>query len=192
MAESLHPSIDKGLPAKSPRFKGGTLVCRCVMNPVRLAIRGQVQNCHLSGAPQSWKPKGALLSLAAFVPVENVGPVENKTKLKVLDKKAVIQRLACRACGVDVLVHAGQDHAFHGLALIHPELFAEPGWAPPAFAAYVSSIIETGVEPARMKAIRARLRRLGLETYDCLSPDLMDQIAAWTARKSGALPASAA
>ena len=34
MAEKLHPNIDKGLPKKSPRFKGGTLVCDCVTNPV--------------------------------------------------------------------------------------------------------------------------------------------------------------
>ena len=40
-----------------------------------------------------------------------------------------------------------------------------------------------------MDGIRARLRELGLEPYDCLSPALMDSIATWTAKKSGALKA---
>lgn len=189
MPESLHPSVDKGLTPKNPRVKGGTLVCRCVVNPVRLGVSGQVRDCHLSGSPRSWRPKGALFSLAAFVPVENVGQVENKTKLKIVDKKADVQRLACRACGTDLISTAEQDHPFQGLALIHPELFTESGWAPPAFAAHVSALIETGVDPVRMKAIRARLRKLGLEPYDCLSPELEDRISTWKARKSGALAA---
>ncbi len=40
-----------------------------------------------------------------------------------------------------------------------------------------------------MDGIRARLRELGLEPYDCLSPALMDYVATWTAKKSGALKA---
>jgi S-(hydroxymethyl)glutathione synthase len=41
----------------------------------------------------------------------------------------------------------------------------------------VSSVIESGVNPSEMGAIRSRLRELGLEPYDCLSPALMDAIA---------------
>ena len=40
----------------------------------------------------------------------------------------------------------------------------------------------------RMGAIRARLRELGLEPYDTLSPALMDAIATHIARRTGALP----
>jgi S-(hydroxymethyl)glutathione synthase len=40
-----------------------------------------------------------------------------------------------------------------------------------------------------MDGIRAQLKKTGLEPYDCLSPGLMDYIATWTAKKSGALPA---
>jgi S-(hydroxymethyl)glutathione synthase len=50
-------------------------------------------------------------------------------------------------------------------------------------------VIEAGVDPSRMDGIRLRLRELGLEPYDCLSPALMDAIATWTAKKSGALKA---
>jgi S-(hydroxymethyl)glutathione synthase len=37
-----------------------------------------------------------------------------------------------------------------------------------------------------MKAIRARLKSIGLEPYDCLSPPLMDYLATAAAKKSGA------
>ncbi|MER8503731.1 aldehyde-activating protein, partial [Mesorhizobium sp. M0130] len=33
------------------------------------------------------------------------------------------------------------------------------------------------------------LKSIGLEPYDCLNPGLMDYIATWTAKRSGALPA---
>lgn len=37
--------------------------------------------------------------------------------------------------------------------------------------------------------VRARLKELKLEPYDCLSPALMDLIAVHTAKAKGALPA---
>jgi S-(hydroxymethyl)glutathione synthase len=82
-----------------------------------------------------------------------------------------------------------KSHPFYGLDFIHPELFEEEGAAAPVFAAFVSSIIETGVSPDLMPAVRARLEELGLEPYDCLSPPLMDYIATHLAKASGALPA---
>ena len=45
------------------------------------------------------------------------------------------------------------------------------------------------MQPAKMKGIRNRLKKAGLEPYDCLSPGLMDYIAGWTAKKTGALAA---
>ena len=63
MAEKLHPSIDKGLPKKSARFKGGTLVCACVTNPVEVEITGQVAHNHACGCTKCWKPEGALFSV---------------------------------------------------------------------------------------------------------------------------------
>lgn len=46
-----------------------------------------------------------------------------------------------------------------------------------------------GIDPDETNGVRARLRELRLEPYDCLSPALMDYIAAWVARKSGVLKA---
>ena len=70
---------------------------------------------------------------------------------------------------------------------MHPELSTEAGWAAPGFAAFVSSIIEAGADPANMGAVRARLKELGLEPYDCLSPPLMDALATHAAKLSGVL-----
>lgn len=54
----------------------------------------------------------------------------------------------------------------------------------------MSSIIETGTPPAQMKAIRERLRSIGLEPYDCLSPDLMDALATQVAKQKVLHPAA--
>ncbi|MFQ5940031.1 MAG: aldehyde-activating protein, partial [Alphaproteobacteria bacterium] len=48
-------------------------------------------------------------------------------------------------------------------------------------------VIESGTKPDQMDGIRARLRELGLEPYDCLSPALMDAIATHTAKAAGVL-----
>ena len=82
-----------------------------------------------------------------------------------------------------------KDHPFYGLDFVHTELSTEAGWSAPEFAAFVSSIIEARVDPAQMDGIRARLRELGLEPYDALSPPLMDAIATHIAKRSGALAA---
>ena len=70
-----------------------------------------------------------------------------------------------------------KGHPFYGLDFVHPELFQEGGWAAPGFAAFVSSVLESGVKPEEMGGIRSRLKELGLEPYDCLNPPLMDAIA---------------
>jgi len=82
-----------------------------------------------------------------------------------------------------------KGHPFFGFDFVHPELFKEQGWAAPEFAAFVSSIIEAGFSPARMGEVRARLRELKLEPYDCLSPALMDAIATHVAKTKGVLAA---
>ena len=42
-------------------------------------------------------------------------------------------------------------------------------------------------KPEEMAGVRARLKELGLEPYDCLSPALMDAIATHTAKAKGTL-----
>ena len=78
-----------------------------------------------------------------------------------------------------------KNHPFFGFDFVHPELFQEAGWPAPQFAAFVSSVIEAGVAPDRMGGIRARLKDIRLEPYDCLSPALMDMIATHAAKTAG-------
>ena len=45
------------------------------------------------------------------------------------------------------------------------------------------------LQPRVAQSLANRLRKLGLEPYDCLSPPLMDAIATHSAKASGALKA---
>jgi S-(hydroxymethyl)glutathione synthase len=185
----LHPSIDNGITPAAEDFAGGTLVCKCTEAPVKVAITGQVAYDHACGCTKCWKPAGAIMSVVAVVPRANLTVTESGDKLAVVDPNAAIQRYACKGCGVHLYGRIeNTNHPFYGFDFLHPELFQEAGWAPPEFAAFVSSVIESGVSPDRMAGIRARLSELGLAPYDCLSPPLMDAIATHIAKASGALP----
>jgi S-(hydroxymethyl)glutathione synthase len=162
------------------------LLCHCQDNQVAVAIKGQCAHNHVCGCTKCWKPKGALFSQVAVVPRENLRVINNGEKLEVLDPKAVIQRNRCKQCGVHMYGRIeNRGHPFYGFDFIHTELSNDDGWAPPEFAAFVSSIIESGANPNNMAAVRARLKELGLEPYDCLSPALMDAIAIHTAKAAG-------
>jgi S-(hydroxymethyl)glutathione synthase len=183
---TIHPSVDRGIKSKAENFAGGTLLCRCADNQVAVAITGQCAHNHVCGCTKCWKPQGALFSQVAVVPRENLSVIKNAEKLQVVDPKAAIQRHACRQCGVHMYGRIeNKSHPFYGFDFIHTELSDEEGWAPPEFAAFVSSIIESGANPDNMGAVRARLKELGLEPYDCLSPALMDAIAIHTAKAAG-------
>ncbi len=185
----LHPSIDHGVPSADANFAGGTMVCRCAQSPVKVAIKGQVAYDHACGCTKCWKPVGATFSVVAVVPRANLTVTENGDKLAIVDSNAAIQRYACKGCGVHMYGRIeNTKHPFYGFDFVHPELFQESGWAPPGFAAFVSSVIELGVSPDRMAGIRGRLTKLGLPPYDVLSPPLMDAIATHIAKASGALP----
>lgn len=73
------------------------------------------------------------------------------------------------------------------LRFIHPELFDNGNWPEPGFVAFVFSVIEGGVDPSEMDGIGAKLKDVGLDPYDRLSPALMDYLATWTAKKNGIL-----
>jgi S-(hydroxymethyl)glutathione synthase len=187
---SIHPAVDDGMQPAAPNFAGGVLVCRCASNPVEVTVTGQCAYNHVCGCTKCWKPAGALFSEVAVVPRDKLNVTGNADKLKVVDPNATIQRYACTGCGVHMYGRIeNRNHPFYGFDFIHTELSKEPGWAPPEFAAFVSSIIESGTPPGQMPEIRAQLRELHLEPYDCLSPALMDAIATHMAKASGALAA---
>ncbi|WP_105384663.1 S-(hydroxymethyl)glutathione synthase [Neorhizobium alkalisoli] len=185
----LHPHLDGGSRGSGQQFAGGVLVCACSTSPVKVKVNGDIAHNHACGCTKCWKPEDAAFSIVAVAATEKVEVLENGDKLAVVDRSALIQRYACKDCGVHMYGPVERDHPFQGLSFIHPERFEEGGWAEPGFAAFVSSIIESGFNPEKMDEVRSHLKELGLEPYDCLSPGLMDYIATWTARKTGALPA---
>jgi len=186
---TIHPVVDSEYRATDASFAGGTLVCNCASNAVKVKVKGDIAHNHACGCTKCWKPEGAVFSVVAVAPSDQVEVIENGDKLTVVDPSALIQRHACKECGVHMYGPVEREHPFQGLSFIHPERFLEKGWPAPGFAAFVSSIIESGYEPSQMNGVRSRLKELGLEPYDCLSPALMDYIATWTAKKSGALAA---
>ena len=174
---TIHPAIDSGIKPAKTGFAGGKLHCKCAANKVEVTIGAQTAHNHACGCSKCWKPTGALFSQVAVVSRDKLAVTAHPEKLKIVDASATIQRHACTGCGAHMFGRIkNKAHPFYGLDFVHTELADTDGWAPPEFAAFVSSVIETGTNPAQMPAVRARLRQLGLEPYDCLSPALMAAI----------------
>ena len=187
---AIHPSVDNGVKPAAKDFAGGTLQCKCSSSPVKVSVGAQTAHNHVCGCTKCWKPSGARFSVVAVIARDKLKVTSGESKLKVVDASATIQRHACKDCGAHMYGRIeNAKHPFHGLDFVHTELSKESGWSAPEFAAFVSSAIESGVNPSEMAGIRARLKELGLEPYDCLSPPLMDAIATHTAKASGALKA---
>jgi S-(hydroxymethyl)glutathione synthase len=185
---SIHPAVDHGIKPAAANFAGGTLYCHCSDGKVAVSIKGQTAHNHVCGCTKCWKPSGALFSQVAVVPRDNLSVSANANNLQVVDPSATIQRHACKSCGVHMYGRIeNKGHPLYGLDFVHTELSPEQGWSPPEFAAFVSSIIESGANPANMGAVRSRLKEIGLEPYDCLSPPIMDLIATHTAKAKGVL-----
>ena len=183
----LHPAIDHGFPATQEAFNGGVLNCKCKTNKVSVKLTGQTAHNHACGCSKCWKPEGAIFSQVAVISRDNVEVIANEDKLVIIDESAAIQRHACKECGTHMFGRIENNgHPFFGLDFVHTELSDDKGWSAPQFAAFVSSIIETGTDPKDMDAIRARFTELGLPTYDCLSPALMDAIATHIAAQNKA------
>ena len=183
---NIHPSVNHGVKPGDPKLAGGTLHCKCAKDRVEVTIKGNSAHNHVCGCTKCWKPAGALFSMVAVVPRDNLQVTANAAKLDILDKAAAIQRHACKSCGTHMYGRIeNKAHPLYGLDFIHTELSDQKGWSAPEFAAFVSSIIESGAPPANMPGVRTRLKALGLEPYDCLSPPLMDMLATHAAKTKG-------
>lgn len=190
MAVSIHPSVDRGVKQGRKDFSGGTLACKCKDSPVQVSLSSNVAHNHVCGCTKCWKPEGASFSMVAVVPRDKLQVTAGQEKLKIVDANAAIQRYACSGCGVHMYGRIeNKGHPFYGLDFVHTELSSDAGWSAPEFAAFVSSIIESGFDPAKMGQVRARLKELGLEPYDALSPPLMDAISTHVAKSKGVLKA---
>src|SRR6202012_2424533 len=161
MSVAIHPAVDGGVKKGSSSFSGGTLKCQCAQAPVTVTIKGDVAFNHVCGCSKCWKPKGAMFSLVAVVPRDKLSVGSNAQKLKVVDSNAPIQRHACSGCGVQMnggMEKEGQP--IYGFAFVHPELLDANGWPAPEFAAFVSSVIESGTKPDELGPVRPRLYEL--------------------------------
>ncbi len=188
----IHPAVDDRVKPASADFPGGTLSCACTTNTVTVELTGQTAHNHVCGCTQCWKPAGAQFSQVAVISRDNVKVTANADKLQVVNPNATIRRHACKECGVHMYGRIENTaHGFYGLDFVHTERADVSGWAAPTFAAFVSSIIESGAKPENMGAVRARLVELGLPPYDCLSPALMDALATHAAKLSGVLKETA-
>jgi S-(hydroxymethyl)glutathione synthase len=186
MSINIHPNLNRN--AAADDFAGGKLLCNCASDKVEVTVASQSFHNHACGCTKCWKPAGALFAQIAVTPRDKVSITANADKLAIVDTSATIQRHACKACGTHMIGRIENTaHAFHGLDFIHTELSAQAGWSPVAFAAFVSSIIESGTRPEEMAAVRAKLGELELPYYDCLSPALMDALATHAAKASGVL-----
>ena len=184
---SIHPAVDNGVKPGASSFLEARSCANARAIPSRSALASQSAHNHVCGCTKCWKPAGRSV-LAGGGGAAGQGEVsKGAEKLKVVDANATIQRYACTGCGVHMYGRIeNTKHPFYGLDFIHTELSKDQGWSAPEFAAFVSSIIEAGAKPEQMSAVRGRLRELGLEPYDCLSPPLMDAIATHVAKASGA------
>lgn len=186
MSVPIHPLVDDGIAPGVQNFAGGTLRCHCGSDPVEVKVDAQVAFNHACGCTKCWKPAGALFSVVGVVSRDKLAVTAHGEKLQVVDESALIRRHACSACGTHLYGRIeNTDHAFYGLDFIHTELSGDSGWEGPGFAAFVSSIIESGTPPAKMGEVRQTLRDKGLEPYDCLSPALMDLLAVQAAKAKG-------
>lgn len=184
MAPSLHPSIDSGIQKGDANKAGGKLYCHCSNDKVEVTLGSNVAHNHACGCSKCWKPSGALFSVVGVLSADQVKVTANANKIHIVDETAAIQRNACKDCGVHLYGHIVVDHPFKGLDFVHTELSDSKGWQEPQFAAFVSSIIEQGFSPEGMDEVRQKFKKEGLESYDVLSPPLMDLIATHTAKKS--------
>src|SRR6202049_1051774 len=164
MAVSIHPSVDNGVKQGSKDFGGGTLTCKCTDRPVKVSIGAQIAHNHVCGCTQCWRPKGVLFSMIAVVSKDKVKVTQNADKLAIVDPSKTIQRHSCKVCGTHMFGRIENNkHAFYGLDFVHPELSTESGWAAPGFAAFVSSIIEAGADPGKLRPVAGRAKSVGSE-----------------------------
>jgi S-(hydroxymethyl)glutathione synthase len=171
----LHPAAGK---VASSEAVCSLLRCRCQQDPVEVTLIGPVYHNHLCGCSKCWKPEGSIFAQVAVTPAGSVTETQNAAKLTVVDTTQKIERYACNECGTHMVGRVtDKNHHFYGLEFIHPEL-ADNGAQPPIeFAAFASSLVESGTSPSSMHAIRRQLRGLSIPAYDTFSPELMDVIA---------------
>ena len=155
-----------------------------------MSLKGNAAFNHVCGCTKCWKPQGALFSAGRrHRRATKLKVTANGNKLKIVDPSATIQRYACTGCGVHMYGRIeNKEHPFYGLDFVHTELSKDSGLVGAGVRARSSRrSSRPAASRTNMGEVRARLKELGLEPYDCLSPPLMDLIATHTAKAKGTL-----
>lgn len=172
----LHPAVGRDASASPDGVF--TARCKCSSEPVEIAVEQAVAHNHLCGCSKCWKPAGALFAQIAVVPAGCTSIVAQRDKLEAVDATQKIERHRCGACGTHMVGKVSDpDHHFYGLEFVHPELATDGHRPKIEFAAFVSSLVETGTPATGMASVRGALARAAIPAYDTFSPELMDIIA---------------
>ncbi|WP_240547097.1 GFA family protein [Mesorhizobium tianshanense] len=172
----LHPAVVRDI-STSP-LGAFTARCKCASEPVEIAVDQAVAHSHLCGCSKCWKPAGAAFAQIAVVPAGCVEVKAHGEKLEAVDATQKIERHRCRSCGTHMVGKVSDpDHHFYGLEFVHPELATDEHQPKIEFAAFVSSLVETGMPATAMVAVRNALGEAGVPANDAFSPELMDIIA---------------
>ena len=179
MAVSIHPAVDNGVRPGSPNFAGGTLTCKCTSAPVTVSLSANTAFNHVCGCTKCWKPAGATFSQVAVVGRDKLTVTANGNKLKVVDETGPDPALRLHAAAACTCTGASRTRGIRSTALIsctpsYPRKMAGRLRSSPLSFPRSSS---RAFRPRSMGEVRARLKELKLEPYDCLSPALMDLMA---------------
>jgi S-(hydroxymethyl)glutathione synthase len=160
------------------------LYCYYPSKKVEISITGNILHNYICGYSKSWKLAGTLFSVVGVITIDIIKVTANRNKLDIIDKSTAIQYYTCKQCSIHLFGYIEKEHAFKGLDFIHVELSDEKGWQEPQFTAFVSLIIEQGFDPKGMIDVRSIFKYIGLETFDMLSPPLMDTLSTFTAKQA--------
>ena len=188
MAVAIHPAVDHGVQPGAQSFAGGTLVCQCADRPVKVRVASQSAHNHVCGCTKCWKPEGALFSIVAVVPRDKVRV--NRTA-EAEDRRSLGDNSALRLHGAAACtcMAGSKTRDIRSMVSISsiPNCPARAGLVGAGVRRFRVVRDRAGTKPDQMSGIRARLRELRLEPYDCLSPQLMDAIATHIAKAKGVL-----
>src|SRR5258708_16763801 len=102
-AISIHPSVDNGIRPSAKDFAGGTLVCKCSQNPVKVTVKSQSVYNHACGCTKCWKPEGALFAVVAVVPPYQRSVTGNASHLAHVDPHSPTHPHARKSSGRNIL-----------------------------------------------------------------------------------------
>ena len=165
---SIHPAVD-GAEACRQGFRGRHAALPLRDRPVEVASPRSARITTCAGARSAGSRRGAVRQVAV-VPSDKVRVTENGDKLAIVNPNALILRHACRACGVHM--HGPVErpkHPFTGLVFIHTERAGDGLGSRPGSPRSSRRSSSRAPCPIRWPG-PGRLKELGLQPYDCLSP----------------------